>query len=221
MTDKKKIEQYKAAQEIAATDQESDKIVDEPETESTQEIEADTPAEKTVEDPLRDLERKLETAEEEVKETRDKYLRVCAEFENYKKRSAREAKDFRKYANESLLKEMLAVVDYLELAIKASNEHTNNHEGIVEGIDITLKQVIGLLRKYDVTPVDAVGTEFDPRYHEAFLQEESTEHPENTVIRELQKGYMLHDRLLRPTVVAVSKAKEIPDAEEDERQEDK
>ena len=79
MTDKKKIEQYKAAQEIAATDQESDKIVDEPETESTREIEADTPAEETVEDPLRDLERKLETAEKEVKETRDKYLRVCAE----------------------------------------------------------------------------------------------------------------------------------------------
>jgi molecular chaperone GrpE len=116
---------------------------------------------------------------------------------------------------------MLAVVDNLELAIKASSEHVNSQDGLVKGIDITLKQVLSLLRKFNVKPVDAVGNEFDPRYHEAFLQEESADHPENTVIRELQKGYTLHDRLLRPAVVAVSKAKESPDAEKDEKQKDK
>ena len=103
---------------------------------------------------------------------------------------------------------MLTVVDNLALAIQASNEHTNDQDSIAEGIDMTLKQVLGILEKNNVKPIDSVGNPFDPRYHEAFLQEESDEHPENTVIRELQRGYMLHDRLLRPAVVAVSKLKE-------------
>ena len=84
----------------------------------------------------------------------------------------------------------------------------NDQDGIVEGVDMTLKQVLDILEKHNVKPIDSVGNPFDPRYHEAFLQEASDEHPDNIVIRELQRGYMLHDRLLRPAVVAVSKSKE-------------
>jgi len=199
MTDKKKkIQKYKEAEEIG---KESD-ISQVSDTEKELDVaKEDISSEE-------DLGKKLQEAESEAKETHDKYLRLYADFENYKKRSTREMQDFRKYSTETLLREMLTVVDNLALAIQASNEHTNDQGSFVEGIDMTLKQVLGILEKNNVKPIDSVGNPFDPRYHEAFLQEESDEHPENTVIRELQRGYMLHDRLLRPAVVAVSKLKE-------------
>lgn len=199
MTDKKKkIQKYKEAEEIG---KESD-ISQVSDTEKELDVaKEDISSEE-------DLGKKLQAAESEAKETHDKYLRLYADFENYKKRSTREMQDFRKYSTETLLREMLTVVDNLALAIQASNEHTNDQDSIAEGIDMTLKQVLGILEKNNVKPIDSVGNPFDPRYHEAFLQEESDEHPENTVIRELQRGYMLHDRLLRPAVVAVSKLKE-------------
>jgi molecular chaperone GrpE len=204
MTDKKKkIEKYKEAEEIG---KESDisqvnDLEKEPDV-----LNEDAGADE-------DLGKKLREAETEAKETHDKYLRLYADFENYKKRSIREMQDFRKYATETLLKEMLKIVDNLALAIQASTEHTKDQNSIVEGIDMTQKQVLDILEKHNVTPIESVGNTFDPRYHEAFLQEESEEHPDNTVIRELQKGYMLHDRLLRPAVVAVSKSKK-PDSDE-------
>lgn len=199
MTDKKKkIQKYKEAEEIGKESQESQ--VNDAEKES------EIPREDVSSDE--DLGKKLQEAESEAKETHDKYLRLYADFENYKKRTAREMQDFKKYATETLLKEMLTIVDNLALAIQASNEHTSEKNGIVEGVDMTLKQVLDILEKHNVKPIESVGNPFDPRYHEAFLQEESDEHPDNTVIRELQRGYMLHDRLLRPAVVAVSKSKE-------------
>ena len=199
MTDKKKkIQKYKEAEEIGKESQLSQVNDMEKESETLSEVVSSD----------EDLGKKLQEAESEAKETHDKYLRLYADFENYKKRSAREMQDLRKYATETLLKEMLTIVDNLALAIQASNEHANDQNGIVEGVDMTLKQVLDTLEKQNVKPIESVGNPFDPRYHEAFLQEESEEHPDNTVIRELQRGYMLHDRLLRPAVVAVSKSKE-------------
>jgi len=199
MTDKKKkIQKYKEAEEMG-------KETDVSQVNDT-ENQSETPNEELSTEE--DLGKKLKEAEIEAKETHDKYLRLYAEFENYKKRSAREMQDFRKYANETLLKEMLTIVDNLSLAIQASNEHSNDPNSIVEGIDMTQKQVLDLLEKNNVKPIESIGNPFDPRYHEAFLQEESEEYPDNTVIRELQRGYILHDRLLRPAVVAVSKSKE-------------
>ena len=154
----------------------------------------------------------FETAKQEAKENYDRYLRVYADFENYKKRSAREMEEFRKFANESLLKEMLNVVDNLERAIDSSNTKSENNASIVEGIQMTLKEILSIFEKFQVTPIDSPGKPFDPRYHQAFQQEESDEYPENTVIRELQKGYLLHDRLLRPAMVMVSKKKKAPGA---------
>jgi molecular chaperone GrpE len=149
---------------------------------------------------------KLEAARKEAGENYDRFLRVSAEFENYKKRKERETTDFRKYANEAFVKELLPVVDNLERAMETSADHDDAVSCILEGVDLTLKEIFKVLDKFAVKAVDAVGNPFDPTYHQAVMQEESEEHPENTVIKELQKGYTIHDRLLRPAMVVVAKA---------------
>lgn len=170
----------------------------------------ETPAKKSGEkaDPKeeQDIAAKLEAAEKEAGENYDRFLRVSAEFENYKKRKDREATDFRKWANEALVKELLPVVDNLERAVETSADHEDAVNCILEGVDMTLKEILKVLEKFAVKAVDAVGNPFDPTYHQAVMQEESEEHPDNTVIKELQKGYTIHDRLLRPSMVVVAKA---------------
>ncbi len=155
-----------------------------------------------------DYKEKFEEAEKEKKEIYSRLLRVSAEFENYKKRSAKEISDFRKFSNESIIKEMLPVIDNLERAIQATqndNEDVNN--GLLEGVQMTLKETLKVFDKFGVSPIDSKGKPFDPNFHQAVMQEESEEFPENTVISELQKGYLLHDRLIRPAMVVVSKEK--------------
>lgn len=159
----------------------------------------------TLDDPLKELEDQLSAKEEEAKETYDRLLRVSAEFENYKKRSAREMEDFRKFANQSLIKEMLSVVDNLELAINSANEKHKTESSLKEGLDLTLREILRVFEKFSVTPIESKGKTFDPTYHEAVMQEETDEYPENTVISEMQKGYLIHDRLLRPAMVVVAK----------------
>jgi len=157
-------------------------------------------------DLIKDLEIRLESAEQKAKDHYDRLLRVSAEFENYKKRTTREAESFRKFANESLMKELLPVADNLERAV-ASFVSEENIAGIAEGVKMTLKEIYKIFERCCVTPVESVGKPFDPAFHEAVSQEISEEYPENTVVREFHKGYMLHDRLLRPAMVVVSKAK--------------
>ena len=157
-------------------------------------------------DLIKDLEIRLESAEQKAKDHYDRLLRVSAEFENYKKRTAREAESFRKFANESLMKELLPVADNLERAV-ASFVSEEKIAGITEGVQMTLKEIYKIFERCCVTPVESVGKPFDPAFHEAVSQEISEEYPENTVVREFHKGYMLHDRLLRPAMVVVSKAK--------------
>jgi molecular chaperone GrpE len=161
------------------------------------------------------VQKELETARQEAKENHERYLRVYADFENFKKRTLRENEEFRRFANESLIKEILSVVDNLERAIESANSHAENHPPIVEGVQMTLKDILSILERFQVKPVDAVGKPFDPRYHQAFQQEESDEYPENTVLKEFQKGYLLHDRLLLPSMVIVSKKKDATGAEPD------
>lgn len=159
-------------------------------------------------DPLKNLESKLQEAEEEAKDKHDRLLRVSAEFENYKKRTSREMDEFRKFANESLVKDMLFVVDNLERAIHSAKEEKSANSSVIEGIDIIVKEIMKLFEKYGVMPIDAMNKLFDPAYHQAVAQEEMSDIPVNTVLKELQKGYMIHDRLLRPAMVIVSVAKE-------------
>jgi len=158
-------------------------------------------------DPLKEIQAKLEIVKQEAKETHDRFLRVSAEFENYKKRSAREMDDFRKYANQFLIKEMLAVVDNLERALNSSNGNSSNDKCMADGVNLTLKEILKVFEKFNVKPIESVGQPFDPTFHQAMMQEETDEHPENTVITELQKGYIIHDRLLRPSMVVVAAPK--------------
>jgi molecular chaperone GrpE len=155
-------------------------------------------------DPLKALEAKLAAKKEEVKEAQDRLLRVSADYENYKKRSAREMDDFRKYANQSLLKEMLSVVDNLELAINAAKEEKNSDKKLIEGLNLTRNEMLRVFEKFNVKPIKARGEKFDPAFHEAVMREETDDYPENTVMSEFQKGYLIHDRLLRPAMVVVA-----------------
>ncbi len=158
-------------------------------------------------DHLQEMETRLESVEQEAKEAHDRFLRVSAEFENYKKRSVREMDEFRKFANESLIREMLTVVDNLERALNSSNNDNQKNSPIAEGVDMTLKEILKVFKKFNVKPIEALGKPFDPNFHQAAMQEETNEHPENTVLNELEKGYMIHDRLLRPAMVVVSMPK--------------
>lgn len=145
----------------------------------------------------------LEAKEKELKETHDRLLRTTAEFENYKKRMAREMDEFRKYANQSLLREMLSIVDHIELALQAAGP-AGSQKGIADGLSLTLKELTRILEKFNVTPVEAAGKPFNPEVHEAILREPSEGLPENAVVREMQKGYMINGRLLRPALVVVA-----------------
>lgn len=156
------------------------------------------------ENSLKEMEARFEAKQEEAKETYDRFLRVSADFENYKKRASREMEEFRKYANQSLLKEMLSVVDNLELAINSSNDGKNTDKNLIEGLNLTLNEILRVFEKFNVTPIEAQGKTFDPAYHEAVMREETDDYPENSVISEFQKGYLIHDRLLRPAMVVVA-----------------
>ena len=151
---------------------------------------------------------KLEAMTQDAARDRDRLLRLSAEFENYKKRMSRQMDDFKKYANETLLKDLLNIVDNLERAITTSPgvpAKESVSECVREGVEMTLNEIVRILTRHHVTVIDALGKPFDPAYHEAVMQESSDDHPENTVINVFQKGYMIHDRLLRPAMVVVSK----------------
>ncbi|MCP4625092.1 MAG: nucleotide exchange factor GrpE [bacterium] len=165
-----------------------------------------------VDDPQEELAEKLKSKETEAQEYYDRLLRVSAEFENYKKRASREMEDFRKYSNQSLIKEMLTVVDNLELAINSANGHKGIGKGLVDGLEMTHREILKVFEKFNVKSISAKGQPFDPTFHEAVMQEESDDHPDNTVINELQKGYLIHDRLLRPSMVVVAKFREKNDS---------
>ncbi|MFH1985005.1 MAG: nucleotide exchange factor GrpE [Pseudomonadota bacterium] len=168
-----------------------------------QQAELSSPAEG--EDPISVLTEKVAIAEQTAQENYDRFLRVSAEFENYKKRSAKEMSDFRKYANESILKDLLHVVDNLERALE-TGATSQSTAAICEGVALTLKDLLRLFDGLSVEAVEAMGKPFDPVVHQAVMQEPSATQPENTVIRELQKGYTLHGRLLRPAMVVVATA---------------
>ena len=155
-------------------------------------------------DLIKEMEAKLKAAQEESKQTYDRLLRVSAEFENHKKRLDRDMDEFRKFANESLIKEMLSVVDNLERAINSSSDAKQANPGLVEGVNMTLKEILKIFEKFNVKPIESLKKHFDPSFHQAVMTEETDDYTEHTVINELQKGYMMHDRLLRPAMVVVS-----------------
>lgn len=164
----------------------------------------DTPSE---DDP----EAKLKAAEQKADEYYDRLLRTSAEFDNYKKRTTREMRDTVRYANEKLFKELLFVVDNLERAIESAQQESSDDDPVLQGVRLTLSEVEKILERHNVKPVTALGEPFDPNFHQAMMQQETEEHPANMVVNEMQKGYLLHDRLLRPAMVVVSKPKSSED----------
>jgi molecular chaperone GrpE len=156
---------------------------------------------------IEELKKKVEEKEKEVKEHHDRLLRVAADFDNYKKRAAREKEEWVKFANEDLIKSILPFVDNLERALDHS-EKTEDIQSLIEGIKLTIQQLLKILNKFGVSPIESLGKPFDPTMHEAMLVVETDQHEPNQVVEEFQKGYLLNDRLLRAATVSVSKLPE-------------
>lgn len=155
--------------------------------------------------------------EEELNDQKDKYLRLYAEFENYKKRVAKDKEELVRYGNESLLYELMPVLDNLEMALKHASNDVNNDAsaeyqprmaGLVQGVEITLREFLKAIDKFGLTPIIAINRTFDPSLHHAMTQVERDDVDEHTVVEEFRKGYMLRDKVLRPSLVAVSKKTE-------------
>lgn len=151
------------------------------------------------------LKTELLQAQSEAKTHQEQYLRTLADMENLRKRTQREKEDLAKFANENILREILPVIDNLERAVEHA-EQSENCDGLFEGVQMTLTQFSQLLEKFGVEPVDAVGQPFDPAFHQAMGQIESDEYPPNVVAQQMQKGYQLNKRLLRPAFVMLAKA---------------
>lgn len=142
--------------------------------------------------------------ETELAEMNDKYLRLYADFDNYKKRVQKDKEDLVRYGNESLLYELLTVFDNLDMALQHST-NSNITEGIVTGVEITLRELYRVGEKFGLTPISALNKPFDPSLHHAMSQLERDDVEDKTVVEEFRKGYMLGDKVLRPSLVAVSK----------------
>jgi molecular chaperone GrpE len=150
------------------------------------------------------VEERAADAESKYKEMQDRYLRLNAEFDNYKKRMMRENSDRLKYFNMELIKELLPSVDNLERAISHAGDQNSDLENMIEGLQMVYKGMQEAFGKFGVSEIESIGKEFDPNCHQAVGMIESQEIPENHVAEECLKGYYLHDRIIRPTMVRVS-----------------
>jgi molecular chaperone GrpE len=139
----------------------------------------------------------------EAADNYDKYLRAVADLDNYKKRAIREKADIIKYGNEGIIKDILPFVDSLDRALEHAD--SSDVQAFKEGIKLIQEQLLSCLKKHGVEKIDSVGLDFDPNFHEALMQVESEEHVENKVVNEVQKGYLLNGRLLRPSKVCICK----------------
>jgi molecular chaperone GrpE len=133
----------------------------------------------------------------------DRLLRTAAEFDNYRKRVDRDRRDVSEFAVAEAVRDLLPIIDNLERALQAPSH--GDADGLRKGVELIHKQMLELLRKRGVTPIEARGTDFDPNLHQAVVHEPSETHREGEVMEELQRGYVLGERLLRPAMVKVAK----------------
>lgn len=169
-----------------------------------QEVQSEVVEETTKEETL---EEKVARLEQQLKDSEDKYLRVHADFENIKKRLEREKYQAIDYASEKFAKDLLTPIDTLELALSSTNTQLDAHElleKVKEGISLTIKNFNTTFEKHNITKVETDG-EFDPNVHNAVMQVDSADHEDGAIVQELQKGYLLKDRLLRPAMVSICK----------------
>jgi len=147
-------------------------------------------------DPLEDIRRERDGLQ-------DRLLRTAAEFDNYRKRMERDRRDLADYMAADVVGELLPIVDNLERALQAAPAA---EDPLRKGVELIHKQMLDLLRKRGVKPIEALGADFDPNFHQAVIHEASAAHREGEVMQELQRGYLLGDRLLRPAMVKVAKS---------------
>jgi molecular chaperone GrpE len=140
--------------------------------------------------------------EREVSELNDKYLRLYAEFENYRKRVARDKEELVRYANESLIYDLLPSLDTMEIALQ--HAEAGGKDGLLEGVKNTLRELYRTLEKFGLSPIEARGKAFDPEYHHAMSREERGDMDENMVVEEFRKGFVYGDKVLRASLVSVS-----------------
>jgi molecular chaperone GrpE len=153
------------------------------------------------------LQEQLALCGEAKRELEDRMLRLAAEFDNYKKRTAREFEQLVKRANENLIFHLVEVLDNFERALNSAKS-AKDFDAFHQGVELIYQHLRDLLAREGLEPIEAVGKAFDPHQHEAVLQVEDQQHPQETVVNEIQRGYMLGEKLLRPARVVVSKAYE-------------
>ncbi len=153
--------------------------------------------------------KEVESTQAELENMKCKYLRLYAEFENYKKKVQKDKDEFAKYSNESIAYELLPVIDNLEMALKHAAEGGAETAGsLAQGVENTLREMNRILEKFGIVAIEALNKEFNPAFHHAMSQVERSDMENNTVADEFRKGYLYKDKVLRPSLVAVSKKKD-------------
>lgn len=155
-------------------------------------------------DEVAELRQKLAEKTQEAEEHYARLLRLAADMENLKKRQERERVELLQFANENLVKELLPVVDNLERALDHGRQ-LSAPQALLEGLEMVQQGFLKALDRFGVTAHDSLGRQFDPAFHNAMMQEESRDVPDGSVIKELQKGYLMNQRLLRPAMVVVAR----------------
>jgi molecular chaperone GrpE len=169
-----------------------------------EEANTDQETEKKVEKDEETLEEKMAKIERDLDDWKGAYARKNAEFQNFTKRKQNELEEFRKYASEKVILKVLEAVDNLERGVAASAE-TKDFDSLVKGVEMTLSQMHGIMNTEGVEPIEAVGKEYDPHLHQAVMTENCEVTENDHIIMELQKGYKMKDRVIRPSMVKVCK----------------
>lgn len=149
------------------------------------------------------LQQEIESLKCSVEDTQNSYLRVMADFDNYRKRQRDEVTRLNGLVREDLILKLLPLIDNFDRTLQAA-EAEHSYESLVEGVTLTLKHILEMLAREGLQPIEAVGMQFDPEYHEALMLEETDEYEDNTIIEEIEKGYTLNGKVLRPSRVKVA-----------------
>lgn len=169
--------------------------------EATEATEQDTTSEAPVEEVVTRAE--LERVQAQADDQTQRLLRAQADFDNFRRRTQKEKEDLAKYASAGLITELIPVIDNFERAM-ATKPDSPELESFTKGVDMIFRQLSDVLKSTGLTPMETVGQPFNPEFHQAVMQVESDEHEEGIVVEELQKGYILKDKVIRPAMVKVS-----------------
>lgn len=168
------------------------------------EVAQDAPTpEETTDSEVDALKEALEKTQKEARENYDSYVRALADLDNYRKRAARDKADIIKYGKEDLIKDILPFLDSLDRALE--HAASTDAKAFVDGIALMQDQMLCCLKRHGVERIESAGADFDPNFHEALMQQDSAEHEDNKIISEMEKGYLLNGRLIRPSRVCVCK----------------